>query len=138
MKGISLLQAAGAALLTVLLQAGAWGHSSASGTVPGNGQTVSSPQMLMLSFDGAVRLVRLTVAGSMGAVDVGFVPQATASSSFHVPMPTLAAGSYRVDWTILGEDGHSVSENFTFNVDPNAPAAVMPEEGHSADGAHVH
>lgn len=138
MKRISLLQAAGAAFLTLLLQAGAWGHSSASGTVPGNGQTVSSPQMLMLSFDGSVRLVRLTVAGSMGAVDVGFVPQATASSSFHVPMPTLAAGSYRVDWTILGEDGHSVSENFTFNVDPNAPAAVMPEHGAGGGDAHAH
>lgn len=137
MKRITLLQAFGAALLSLLLQAGAWGHSSASGTVPGNGQTVASPEMLMLSFDGSVRLVRLTVSGSNGVVDVGFVPQATASATFHVPMPMLPAGSYRVDWTILGEDGHSVSENFMFNVDPNAPAAVMPEEGHGG-GAHVH
>jgi hypothetical protein len=53
-------------------------------------------------------------------------------------MPALVAGSYRVDWTILGEDGHSVSENFTFNVDPNAPAAVMPEHGADGGGAHVH
>jgi hypothetical protein len=52
-------------------------------------------------------------------------------------MPVLPAGTYRVDWTILGEDGHSVSENFMFNVDPNAPAAVMPEHGHGGD-AHVH
>ncbi len=137
MKRTSLLQAAFAVLLSVLLHSGAFAHSSASGTVPGNGQTVSSPEMLMLSFDGSVRLVRLTVAGSNGAVDVGFVPQATASATFPIPMPVLPAGAYRVDWTILGEDGHSVSENFMFNVDPNAPAAVMPEHGHGGD-AHVH
>jgi methionine-rich copper-binding protein CopC len=137
MRKISLLQAAFAFLLSLWLQSGAFAHSSASGTVPGNGQTVSSPEMLMLSFDGSVRLVRLTLSGSSGAVDVGFVPQATASASFHIPMPVLPAGTYRVDWTILGEDGHSVSENFMFNVDPNAPAAVMPEHGHGGD-AHVH
>jgi len=137
MRKISLLQAAFAFLLSLWLQSGAFAHSSASGTVPGNGQTVSSPEMLMLSFDGSVRLVRLTVSGSSGAVDVGFVPQATASASFHIPMPVLPAGTYRVDWTILGEDGHSVSENFMFNVDPHAPAAVMPEHGHGGD-AHVH
>ncbi len=137
MRKISQLKAAIAVLLSLWLQSGAFAHSSASGTVPGNGQTVSSPEMLMLSFDGSVRLVRLTVSGSSGAVDVGFVPQATASASFHIPMPVLPAGTYRVDWTILGEDGHSVSENFMFNVDPNAPAAVMPEHGHGGD-AHVH
>jgi len=138
MKRISLLQAFGAAMLTLVLQASAWGHSAMAGSVPGNGQTVSSPSMLMMSFDGAVRLVRLTVMGSSGAVDVGFVPQATASSSFHVPVPMLAADTYRVEWTILGADGHSVSENFRFTVDPSAPAAIMPEEGHASGGAHVH
>jgi len=138
MKRTTMLQAFGTAILTLLLQAGAWGHSAMAGSVPGNGQTVSSPSMLMLSFDGSVRLVRLTVTGSSGLVDVGFVPQATASSSFHVAMPMLAADTYRVNWTILGEDGHSVSEDFRFTVDPNAPEAVMPEEGHSSGGAHVH
>lgn len=42
MKRVSLLQAAFAVLLSLLLQSAAFAHSSASGTVPGNGQTVSS------------------------------------------------------------------------------------------------
>ena len=136
MKRIHLLVAA---LLLLVMHGTASAHSAMASSVPGNGQTVSSPDQLMLSFDGAVRLVRLTVNSDSGVVDVGFVPEAAAASMFHVPMPSLAAGAYRVNWTILGADGHSVSETFRFTVDPAAPAAAMPDlHSHGAGGDHVH
>ncbi|MDP1930933.1 MAG: copper resistance protein CopC [Gammaproteobacteria bacterium] len=136
MKRIQLLIAA---LLLLVMHSTASAHSAMAGSVPANGQTVSSPDQLMLTFDGAVRLVRLTVNSDNGVVDVGFVPHAGAATMFHVPMPPLAAGMYRVNWTILGADGHSVSETFRFTVDPAAPAAAMPDHhSHGAGGDHQH
>lgn len=136
MKRIQLLAAA---LLLLVMHGTASAHSAMAGSVPGNGQTVASPEQLMLTFDGEVRLVRLTVNSDSGVVDVGFVPQAAAAGMFHVPMPTLAAGTYLVNWTILGADGHSVSENFRFTVDPTAPAVAMPDQhSHGAGGDHQH
>ena len=137
MKRFTLLQGLAAALLMLVMHSAAFAHSAMSSSVPGNGQTVSTPEMLMMHFNGNVRLVRLTVTSDSGVVDVGFVPVAEASMMFHVAMPPLIAGAYRVNWTVIGEDGHSVSEDFRFTVDPNAPAAVMTEHG-AGGGDHVH
>ena len=79
----------------------------------------------MLTFGEDVRLVKVELVGDSGAVDAGFTPKAEAAKMFHVPVPALAAGAYRVNWSILGADGHTVSESFRFTVDPSAPAAVM-------------
>ena len=136
-KRFPLWQGLAAALLMLIMHSTAFAHSAMSSSVPANGQTVSSPEMLMLHFNGNVRLVRLTVTGDSGVVDVGFVPDAAASMMFHVAMPPMVAGAYRVNWTVIGEDGHSVSEDFRFTVDPNAPAAVMTEHG-AGGGDHVH
>jgi hypothetical protein len=97
---------------------------------------------MMLTFGGEVRLVRVEVKGSAGAVDIGFTPVAAAQARFHMPMPFMAAGQYVVTWTAIGEDGHSVSDEFAFTVDPDAPAAVMDHgEAHShggSDEVHSH
>ncbi len=137
MKRLTLLQGLAAALLMLVMHSAAFAHSAMSSSVPENGQTVATPEMLMLHFNGNVRLVRLTVTGDNGVVETGFVPDAAANMMFHVAMPPLVAGAYRVNWTVIGEDGHSVSEDFRFTVDPNAPAAVMSEHGHGG-GDHVH
>lgn len=137
MKKFSLIQPVLVAVLALVFHSAAFAHSALQQSVPANGQSVSSPSVMMLSFDGAVRLVRLSVTGSNGAVDMGFVPQAAANSTFHLPMPHLMAGTYQVNWTILGADGHSVSEDFSFTVDPNAPAAVM-DHSHGDDHSHDH
>ena len=137
MKRLTLLQGLAAALLMLVMHSAAFAHSAMSSSVPGNGQTISTPEMLMLHFTGNVRLVRLTVTGDNGVVETGFAPDAAANMMFHVAMPPLVAGAYRVNWTVIGEDGHSVSEDFRFTVDPNAPAAVMSEHNQGG-GGHVH
>lgn len=135
MKKVSVLQSLIAGFLMLVVHTSAFAHSALSVSSPENGQTVSAPSVLMLGFNGDVRLVRLTMATDDGPVEIGFTPQAEAMGMFHVPMPALAAGTYRVEWTILGADGHSVSENFRFTVDPSAPAAVM---NHDAMHVHMH
>lgn len=122
------------------LHTSALAHTALSGSSPSKDSTVSSPSVMMLTFGGDVRLLRLSVTGSAGEVDIGFTPVAAASANFHLPMPFLQAGSYVVNWTAIGADGHSVSDEFSFSVDPNAPAAVMDHSHmeHSHDDAHSH
>lgn len=148
MKKMSIFQSFAAMILALGLQASALAHTAMTGSVPPADSTVSSPSVMMLSFGAEVRLVRLSLNGSNGEVDIGFSPVATASTSFHVPMPFLQAGAYTVNWTAIGNDGHSVSNTFAFTVDPNAPAAVMDhgqmshgdahDESHGHDEAHDH
>lgn len=135
MRKVSLLQGLIAGFLMLTMHSSAFAHSALSVSSPENGQTVSAPSVMMLGFNGDVRLVKLTVTNDAGPVDIGFTPQAEAKAMFHVSMPALVAGAYRVEWTILGADGHSVSENFRFTIDPNAPAAVM---NHDAMHSHMH
>ena len=39
----------------------------------------------------------------------------------HIPLPTLAAGRYRLRWRATGDDGHVMSGELSFVV--NGPAA---------------
>lgn len=132
------------AVLALGIQSAAFAHTHLTMTSPQNDETVSSPSVVMLTFGDAVRLLRLSVVGANGDVEIGFTPVADAMARFHVPMPAMAAGDYVVNWTAIGDDGHSVTDKFAFTVDPSAPAAVMNHgEAHSHDAgqgqdAHSH
>jgi methionine-rich copper-binding protein CopC len=121
----TLLQLMATAALALLFQSGAYAHSALNGSSPENGATVSAPSMLMLTFVDVVRLVKVELVGPGGVLETGFAPMAEAAKMFHVPVSALAAGEHRVNWSIVGADGHAVSESFRFTVDPTASAAVM-------------
>lgn len=141
MKKTAIWQVLATVVLALGIQTAAFAHTHLSMSSPQSDETVSSPSVLMLTYGDAVRLVRLSVTGANGAMDIGFTPVADAQARFHVPMPFMAAGDYVVNWTAIGADGHSVSNEFGFTVDPNAPAAVMNHgdmDEHSHDAAHSH
>ncbi|MDX1491898.1 MAG: copper resistance protein CopC [Pseudohongiellaceae bacterium] len=135
MQKRNLLQLVLMAFLAICVQSGAYAHSALKSSSPEKGSTVSSPSMLMLTFNDAVRLVKFELKGDAGAVDTGFAAKPAANTMFHIPVPALSAGAYEVTWSILGGDGHAVSESFGFNVDPNAPAAVMNHGDASTNSA---
>lgn len=139
MKKVQVFQLIMAAVLALGVQMSALAHTHLEMSSPKSGETVSSPSVMMLTFGGDVRLVRVEVQGSAGPVDIEFAPVAAAQARFHMPMPFMAAGQYVVTWTAIGDDGHTVSDDFTFTVDPSAPAAVMDHgESHSHGGGEAH
>lgn len=141
MKKIAIWQTIVGAVLALGIQSAALAHTHLTMSSPQNGEKISSPSVLMLTFGDSVRLLRLNVAGANGDLEIGFTPVADAQARFHVPMPVMAAGDYVVTWTAIGADGHSVSNEFGFTVDPNAPAAVMNHgdmDSHSHDESHTH
>lgn len=107
-----------ALLLAVLLMAApaAWAHSLLQESQPARGAVVDEPRQLQLQFNEPVRVLRLELSGPDGAVDLGFRPAAQAEKVLTRDLPELAPGEYRVEWTLIGGDGHTVSEDLRFTV----------------------
>lgn len=96
-------------------------HSALKTSAPAANATVAAADTLSLGFNGAVRLVRLVVTdANEQAVPVQFAPVASAQEVFTIPLPALAAGAHTVNWSIIGADGHTVNESFSFTIDPAA------------------
>lgn len=113
-------------------------HTGLKESHPADGAIVrAAPEQIHLQFTAAVNLVRFTVTDQAGsAIELGFQPQATASNDFLLPVAHLAAGTYTVAWAAIGADGHTVTGEFGFSVDPSAEAE---HGGHHAEGgSHSH
>lgn len=112
-------------------------HNVLKSSTPADGSTLErSPSELALNFNGQVRLVKLSLKRSEGSegregreesIDVGFKPNLTAATSFAVPVPELAPGAYSLEFSVIGEDGHTVAGHFNFGI--GMPAAHA-ESGH--------
>ena len=103
-------------------------HNVLKSSTPADGSTLDrSPSELALDFNGQVRLVKLSLKRSDESIDVGFKPDLTAATSFIVPVPELASGAYSLEFSVIGEDGHTVVGHFNFGI--GMPAAHT-ESGH--------
>lgn len=77
----------------------------------------SSPEQLNLTFSNEVRLVKLQLQNAAGeGVGLEFKASANASAQFNNTLPKLKAGEYTVIWTVLGLDGHKMSDTFNFTL----------------------
>ena len=103
-------------------------HNVLKSSIPADGSTLErSPSELALDFNGQVRLVKLSLKRSDESIDVGFKPDLTAATSFVVPVPELASGTYSLEFSVIGEDGHTVAGHLNFGI--GMPAAHA-ESGH--------
>ena len=103
-------------------------HNVLKSSTPAGGSMLDrSPSELALDFNGQVRLVKLSLKRSDESIDVGFKPDLTAATSFIVPVPELASGVYSLEFSVIGEDGHTVAGHFNFGI--GMPAAHT-ESGH--------
>jgi hypothetical protein len=94
-------------------------HVGLESSMPSENEVLSnSPEHLSLTFTGQVRLVKLELVNveSELAVDLDFKPTADAKDSFKITLTELKAGEYAVFWTVLGNDGHKMSDTFNFTL----------------------
>jgi methionine-rich copper-binding protein CopC len=117
---------------TGLLSGVAEAHSALVSSVPADKAKVAAPEQLVLTFGDAVRLVDLKlVHGPRHEIDFGFEVNAAASNEFGFALPELMMGQHTVTWTIVGDDGHTVSDSFTFTNGAEG-SAEMPGMAHGA------
>lgn len=92
-------------------------HSLLQASSPMDGEALEAPQVLVLEFNEPVRLLRVRLTGPDGEmVPFGFEPAREPAATVEYDLPSLQPGEYTVEWTLIGQDGHTVSEQFSFSV----------------------
>jgi hypothetical protein len=112
-------------------------HAELKQATPANGSVINeAPAELEMGFSEEVQLLKLAVSGiDSKMIPTSFKPNATAQTTFSVPLPALKEDAYVVAFTILGKDGHQVEDKLTFIVDADAAesagSAATSHSGHS-------
>lgn len=105
-------------------------HSRLEHAVPAQDATVAvPPERIELTFNTKIEKLSnfkvLNAAGEVIDTDKAEVNGETMSGTVPAVLPN---GIYKVKWTIIGADGHSVEGGYAFTVDAPAPATEPSTE----------
>jgi copper transport protein len=131
-------------ILAALLVAGAAGVALAHATLrradpPAGSHVPHAPSVLRLEFSEAVspatsRIDLVSPDSQRRALALRAEDRNRKVLVADVPVLTLA-GAYRVEWRLIGPDGHAVSGRYVFSVDSIPAAAATPVEAAPARNA---
>jgi methionine-rich copper-binding protein CopC len=79
----------------------------------------SSPKTIDLKFGHETKLTSIKLSNSKENIPIAFDRNASASTSFSVPVPLLTPNVYKVKWGTLSSDGHAMTGSFTFTIKGN-------------------
>lgn len=114
-----------AAVLAALIVAlAAYAHTPLKSSSPAADSTVAQASAIKVEFNGPVRLVRLQVMHGEVEVPTGFAVNPEPVAAYRIEAPDLPAGTISVEWAAIGADGHTLTDTFSFTVDPNAAATA--------------
>lgn len=106
-------------IVPVLAQA----HTALKESTPKNGVTINEiPEKIDLVFNAEVRLIKLELMGVGHEMPTNFEPKSEAIATYQIVTPDMHAGEFTVNWAAIGADGHTVTNSFSFIVDPDAAA----------------
>ncbi|WP_157598808.1 copper resistance CopC family protein [Tateyamaria omphalii] len=103
--------------LMVLWATSAFAHSPLNATVPANEAIVAEvPSEIVLGFKGNIRLTRVAMTHAVHEADLDLDGFSGFISEYTIPMQSMGAGTYQIEWRGLGDDGHPMSGTFSFTV----------------------
>lgn len=105
--------------LMVLWATSAFAHSPLEATVPVNEAIVAEvPSDIELDFKGNIRLTRVTMThAGKHETDLDLDGFSGFITDYKIPIQSLGAGTYQIDWRGLGDDGHPMNGTFSFTVE---------------------
>lgn len=107
--------------LSILFSVAAFAHTGLSEATPGDGAVVkAAPGHINLIFNGPVRLVKLELMGVGHEMPTNFEAESEAKATYMIETPGMHPGAFTVNWAVIGADGHTVADSYSFTVDPNA------------------
>jgi len=98
-------------------------HTGLKTSNPADGSTLqAAPASIELVYTADVRLIRVEITSNGEKVATGFQPSTETAASYTVATPGLGDGSYTVNWAVIGGDGHTVSDSFSFSISSSVAA----------------
>ena len=94
----------------------------------------AAPGHINLTFNGPVKLVKLELMGVGHEMPTNFETNSEAKAAFMIETPGMHPGAFTVNWAVIGADGHTVADSYSFTVDPNA----TDEQIHAQAEGHGH
>ena len=122
------------ALFTLMISATAFAHTALTEATPGDGAMIKQvPAHINLRFNGPVKLVKLELMGVGHEMPTNFESNSEARDAFTIETPGMHPGAFTVNWAVIGEDGHTVTDSYSFTVDPSI---TEEQTGESAGKSH--
>ena len=122
------------ALFTLMISATAFAHTALTEAMPGDGAMIKQgPAHINLTFNGPVKLVKLELMGVGHEMPTNFESNSEAKNAFMIETPGMHPGAFTVNWAVIGEDGHTVADSYSFTVDPSFTEEYT---GESAGNSH--
>lgn len=111
-----------AAAIAIALAGPAFAHSPVNTSDPANGATLTEvPQTLTLTLAEPGRFMKVevthtTVDGSASHTAELDIPSRVMTDEMDFVPPSMGAGTYLVEWRVLGQDGHAMDGTVTYMV----------------------
>ena len=107
------------ALFALMISVTASAHTALKKSMPANGAIIQqSPAHISLTFNGPIKLVKLELMGVGHEMPTNFENNSEAKANFMIETPGMHPGKFTVNWAVIGEDGHTVTDSYSFTVDP--------------------
>ena len=121
-------------LFTLVISATAFAHTALTEAMPSEGAMLKQgPAHINLTFNGPVKLVKLELMGVGHEMPTNFESNSEAKNAFIIETPGMHPGVFTVNWAVIGEDGHTVADSYSFTVDPSFTEEYT---GESAGNSH--
>lgn len=108
-----------AVLAAFVIPLAANAHTPLKASLPAADSTVAQATAIEVDFNGPVRLVRLQVMHGEVEVSTEFAVHPEPLASYRVVASNIPTGKITVEWAAIGADGHTLTDTFSFTVDPN-------------------
>ncbi len=104
-------------LISFTFSSQVFAHAMLKSSLPQNQAILSSsPKTIDLKFGHETKLTSIKLSNSKKSIPITFDRNASASTSFSVPVPALNPDVYKVKWGTLSSDGHAMTGSFTFTI----------------------
>ena len=115
--------------LLLLVPTFAFGHGKLLETVPVADSTVGKAEEVILKFNQNVRLIKFTVTSENGEeLETSFnLPHQGVWPEFNIPVPNMISGKFTIVWGAMGDDGHTMTDSFTFSVRDASVTLTTPQ-----------
>lgn len=93
-------------------------HAKLQSSSPANNaHLTAAPKTLTLNFSEAAKLAVLKLVQNGKDIPIALDNNAKAGKTFTLTLPTLAPGTYTVQWTaVASDDGHVTRGTFAFSI----------------------